>query len=62
MSAKVFNIVVEYLYTGRVEQLSPDLCIEVLVASNMLRLERLTQLCERAIHPLLDSGNVSIIV
>jgi len=58
MSAPVFRKVVEYLYTGRVENLPPDLCMEVLVASNLLGLRRLTQICEKAIQPLLEEENV----
>ena len=36
MSASVFLKVVEYLYTGRVDSIPPEICIELLVASNML--------------------------
>lgn len=59
MSRDVFCIVIEYIYTGRVENLSPGMCIEVLVASNMLDLRRLTQLCEKALQELVDHENVS---
>ena len=58
MTSSVFRIVIEYIYTGRVESLSPELCIEVLVASNMLDLNRLTQLCERGLSELVDEDNV----
>jgi hypothetical protein len=58
LTSAVFIKVIEYLYTGRVDGLSPDLGIEVLAASNMLGLKRLTQLCERAVQPILDADNV----
>ncbi len=58
MKAPVFNKVVEYIYTGRVQNLPAALCVELLVASNVLGLRRLTQICERAIQPLLDEENV----
>ncbi len=34
--------------------------MEVLVASNMLGLQRLTQLCEKAFQPLLEPDNVQL--
>lgn len=43
---------------GRVEELTPDVCIEVLVAANMLGLQRLVQLCEKALFPLISVDNV----
>lgn len=43
---------------GRVEELTPDVCIEVLVAADMLGLKRLTQLCERALFPLISTDTV----
>ena len=58
MNAVLFQKVVEFLYTGRIENIDPDICIELLVTSNMLGLKRLTQLCERTILPLLSEENV----
>ena len=58
MTFEVFTKVVEYLYTGRVEDISPTVCIELLTASDLLGLQRLTQLCEKAIKPLLTAQNV----
>ena len=58
MSSQIFVKVVEYLYTGRVENLDPETIIEVLATSNMLGLKRLTELCEKAIQPLLNEENV----
>jgi hypothetical protein len=60
MSKHVFCAVVEYIYTGRVENMSPGGCIEVLVASNMLGLKRLTQLCEKTLTEYLEPENVNI--
>jgi hypothetical protein len=70
MSSRVFEKVLEFLYTGRgfkrqyphvveqVQEMPLDICIEVLEASNMLGLPRLNQLCESAILPLVDKKNV----
>ena len=58
MSSSVFTKIVEYLYTGMVKQFEPENIMEVFEASNMLGLDRLTQLCEKAIQPLLDESNV----
>ena len=38
--------------------MSPNDCIEILVAGNMLGLKRLVQLCEKTIAPLIDDENV----
>ena len=36
MTNAIFNKVIEFLYTGKVEYISPDSCIELLSVSNMI--------------------------
>lgn len=38
------------------------MCVETLAASNLLGLQRLTQLCEKTLYPLLDAENVRICI
>jgi len=58
MTADVFEKVVEYIYTGRIVDLPAQLCMDILVAANLLGLKRLTTICEKALQPLLDEDNV----
>lgn len=58
MSAKTFKKVVEYLYTGAVENVSPNEVFQLLEASNLLGLQRLQQICEKIIQPLVSPENV----
>jgi GTPase KRas len=60
MSAATLGCVLEYLYTGRCEELaeSPNVVLDVLEAANALNLERLINLCETTLVPLMSADNV----
>jgi len=61
MSAEVFEIVVEYLYTGKA-YIQPLLSVETLNTADELGLNRLFQICEHEIAEHSDSENVLVII
>jgi len=57
MSADVFGIIIEYLYTGRAF-IIPECSVETLLTAHELNLPRLHQICQREIMQYLDENNV----
>jgi len=51
---KIFTKLIEYLYTGRIKDLSAEYSFDLLLVSHELVLPRLTLLCERVIEASLE--------
>jgi len=58
ITLEVFEVIIEYIYTGRLRELPPSVAIEVLIEANKLGLTRLHQICQRDIDGYLNEENV----
>lgn len=58
VSIPVFMKVLEYLYTDSIQDISLDLGIQLLIASELFMLDRLKSLCEDLIRRDIDVNNV----
>mmetsp|Transcript_87498 Transcript_87498/g.243669 ORF Transcript_87498/g.243669 Transcript_87498/m.243669 type:complete len:171 (-) Transcript_87498:385-897(-) len=54
----VFMKMLEFLYTDQVSEITPDLAVPLLIASERYLLDRLKGLCEDAIRKSITSNNV----
>eukprot|EP00742_Colponemidia_sp_Colp-10_P002439 GILJ01002600.1.p1 GENE.GILJ01002600.1~~GILJ01002600.1.p1 ORF type:complete len:539 (-),score=75.68 GILJ01002600.1:179-1672(-) len=57
---EVFMLLLEYLYTGTLEQLPAELAHELLAVSNLYTLERLKNMCELVLARELDDDNAAV--
>ena len=62
MSYRTFAKVLEYLYTDTVGDVSPELGIHILIASELFMLSRLKAICEDIIRNAIDLDNVTSIL
>ena len=58
VSFDVFQKIIEFLYTDSVKELSPDLAIAVLIASELFLIPRLKSICEEEIKRRIEHDNV----
>ena len=55
---QIFIIIIEFLYTDQVEDISLDLAVPLLIASELYMLERLKAICQDIIRKEIDHDNV----
>lgn len=58
MSAEVFELLLEFLYTGEVTTISMETATELLIVANQYTLPRLKELCEQFLFNHLDEDTV----
>lgn len=55
---QIFIIIIEFLYTDQVEDISLDLAVPLLIASELYMLERLKAICQDIIRKEINHDNV----